>query len=439
MTELRLVGPWRVGWKPVLARARTTARAVLVVTALVGVSGETVAQTALEDSIARRSRPDYDPNGIVFGPAGSFLLFPRLELDVEHTDNLFKVENGEVSDEILLIKPSVVMRSDWDRHALSLGVSATGALHSDNDAEDWYDYRLDLGGRLDVLDSGKLTGAAAFRRGHEDRGSPDDAAQDEPTIFHVGVLGLIGEYYVDVVSLRLEFTTERRDFRDSGPVNNDDRDRFEFELRGRAGYEWVPGSTAFIEAALNVREYDEETDDNGFMRSSDGFEVLLGNTLDLSGVTFAELSLGYLRQEFDDAALDAAEGFSFGGKLVWNPTDLITITGRLRREVRETTTTQLQGGERRGASSVLTSAFKLTADYEFLDNLILDAQAGFDFEDFQGIDREDQLLKLGFGGRYLIGRNLYAGARYAFEDRDSDIAGEGFTVNSFRVFVTTQL
>ncbi|MFQ5958834.1 MAG: outer membrane beta-barrel protein, partial [Alphaproteobacteria bacterium] len=368
------------------------------------------------------------PIGIVVGPRDSFLLYPKLKVEVEHTDNLFKTENNEVSDQILLLSPSFDIRSNWESHALILRGLATQALHNETTVENWIDYRLELDGRFEVLDTGRLAGFLSVKRGHEDRGSPDDPALVEPAVFHVGTLKLSGAYKADVILLQLNLTTRRPDFRDS---ENDDRDRIEFEARGRAGYEWVPGSTAFIEGALDVRDFDEEIDDSGFMRSSDGFEVLAGNTLDLSGVTFAELGVGYREQRFDDPRLDTAAGFSFSGSLIWNATDLLTITGHLRRIVRETTVP--------GASSALTSAFSLTADYELLDNLILDAQVDFELEEFEGIGRDDELLRFGLGGRYLIGTNLYAGARYRFEDRTSDEVGDSFTVNSFRVFVTTQL
>ncbi|MFQ5785445.1 MAG: outer membrane beta-barrel protein [Alphaproteobacteria bacterium] len=405
-------------------------RCATVAAAIFGWAAGAQAQTALEDSVGERKHPDFEPIGISLGRDVSFLFFPKLEVDVAHTDNLFRTRTNEVSDQVLRINPSFEVRSDWDNHALSLKGQLTQAYHKRTPSEDWTDYQVALGGRLDAFERSRLNGRLAFERGHEDRGSPDDPEQNEPTVFHVASLELSGAYNPDVILLQGTFTLRRRDFRDAGVVNNDDRDRVEIGLRGRAAYEYVPGSAAFIEGALDIREFDARFDDDFVERSSHGWEVLVGNTLDLSGVTFAEVSAGYRRQTFDDARLDPTEGFSFSGRIVWNPTDLLSFDLNARRLVRETTVT--------GASSTFVSVFGLDADYEPLVNLIVNASLEYEVEDFQGIPRDDNSVRFSLGGRYLIGPNLHAGVTYEFEKRDSDAFGDNFTANSVTVFASAQ-
>jgi hypothetical protein len=188
--------------------------------------------------------------------------------------------------------------------------------------------------------------------------------------------------------------------------------------------------TPFVEGAVDLRDLDDAADDNGFRRDSEGYEILVGATLDVSGVTFVELSGGYRRQAFDDPRLDDAAGFSFDGRVVWNPTDLLSLTARARRLVRETTVSN--------ASSAFTSVFALSADYELLDNLVLNARLGYEIEDFQGIDREDDLLTFDLGARYLVGPNFSLGATYGFESRESDVAADDYTANTLRVFASVQ-
>ena len=118
-------------------------------------------------------------------------------------------------------------------------------------------------------------------------------------------------------------------------------------------------------------------------------------------------------------------------RLLWNPTDLMTLTGEARREVRETTVA--------GASSAFTSAFSLKADYELLTNLILNGLVYYDIEDFEGIARQDEFLRLGIGARYLIGRNVVVEAGYEFEDRDSDAVGDSFTENMLKLSLFVKL
>ncbi len=419
-----------------VTRKRRGALALILAALFLAWANPSPAQTALEDSVEKRGRPDYDPIGIIVGPRDSFLLFPKFTLSAEHTDNLFATQDDTTSDQALIFEPAFKYQSDWVNHALSLAGKAVRTKYLENAEENSLDYELNLGGQLDVAQGSTINGNFGFQRKHTARGDPDDPAQTRPTVFHVGTLNAAGVYNPDVILLRLDLRGEKFDFRDVGTANNDDQDRLEFEARTRVGYEWVPGSTAFVEGAYNFRDYREEVDDAFFKRSSDGWEILLGNTLDLSGVTFAELGLGYRRQVFDDPisadkALGPTQGFSFKGRMVWNPTDLLTIAAETRRKVNDTTV--------EGAASAFTSSFELKADYEMLENLIFNAQGNFDIESFDGIDREDNVLTLKFGARYLLGPNLVAAAKYEFRDRDSEVVDGSFTTNTFRISITVQL
>ncbi len=408
--------------------ARAARLGVAAATAVAGVHGAALAQTALEDSVANRPRPDFDPIGIPVGPAESFRLFPSLGVAAEYTDNLFRTGSNEVSDEIVLVSPGFNLRSDWVRHGMTLGATATIARHAENASENWVDFDTYASGRLDIADAGNVTVTASLQRGHEARGTPDDQNQTEPTVFYVGSFDVAGGYAAGALAFRAEFTARRRDFRDAGTLNNDDRDRNEYALRGRVAYEVVPGTAAFVEGALDVRDFDERFDDNGLERSSHGYELLAGGSFDISGVTFAEIGIGYRRQTFDDPTLKPAAGFSFSGRLTWNPTDLLSVNGGIRRLVRETTVV--------GASAAFASIFTLSADYELLDNLLLNAGVEYEIEDFKGIDRSDDLLTLEFGGRYMLGSLLSLGAGWTYEDRGSDVPGNGYTANTLRLSAT---
>ncbi len=405
--------------------------AVAVAAAAAGVSGDhgtALAQTALEDSVANRARPDFDPIGIVVGPAKSFGLFPTLGFATEYTDNLFRAKNSKVSDEIFLVSPGFNLRSDWIRHGMVIGATATIARHVENSSENWVDFDTYATGRLDIGDGGSLAATAKLRRGHEARGSPDDQVQTEPTVFYVGSLDITGAYAVDALAFRAELSARRRNFLDAGLLNNDDRDRNEYALRGRVAYEVVPGSAAFVEGAIDIRDFDKRVDDNGLRRSSNGYELLAGGSFDISGVTFAEIGLGYRRQEFDDPTLKPVAGLSFSGRLTWNPTDILTVNGTLRRLVRETTVV--------GASAAFSSVFKLKADYELRDNLLLNTSVEYEIEEFKGANRTDDLLTLELGARYMLGSLVSLGGGWTFEDRGSDAPGGGYTANTARLSAT---
>lgn len=395
------------------------------------------AQTALEDSIASRTGPHTQPIGMVVGPYDSFLLFPKFVLETEFTDNLFSVETGKSADMAFVFKPSFELSSDWDNHSLKFSAKASQAKYIDNVEENALDYGFDISGRLDALGKSNLSASLILDKDHQDRGDPDDDVagvfESEITDFTTSTIKLGGLYNEDVILVKLDVKADRIDFDDSGNTNNDDRDRITVKTTARVGYEWVPGSTAFVEASYDLRHFDTSVDDEGFKRSSRGFEILFGNTLDLTSVTFAELGVGFIRQTFGDQPpgtpnLGPTQGFSFKGSLIWNPTDLMTITGNLRRQVRETTIP--------GAASAFTSSFELKVDYGLLEELLLSAGAKLDLETFDGIGRLDKLLKFELGGKYFIGTFFIADAKYTYEERFADDPGGSF-VNNVLIFSLT--
>ena len=395
------------------------------------------AQTALQDSVASRNRPHTDPIGMVVGPYGSFLLFPKFVLETKFTDNLFSVDSNTTADAAFVYKPSFDLSSDWDNHSLKFLAKVEQVKYIDNIDENSLDYSFNISGRLDVLEKSNLSASLAFDKGHQGRGDPDDDVagvfETELTEFTTSTIKLGGLYDEDVILLKLDVKADLIDYEDAGTTNNDDRDRIEVKTTARAGYQWVPGSTAFVEASYDLRQFDASVDDSGFNRSSRGFEILLGNTLDISAVTFVDLGVGFVRQTLDDPPtpaqkLEPTQSLSFKGSLIWNPTDLMTITGKLRREIKETTIP--------GASSALVSSFGLKVDYGLLEELLLSAGANLNLETFDGIDRSDKLLKFVLGAKYFIGPFFIADAKYTYEERFADDSGGSF-VNNGLIFAVT--
>lgn len=397
------------------------------------------AQTALEDSIANRTGPHTQPIGMVVGPYGSFLLFPKFVLDTEFTDNLFSVDSGKSADVAFVFKPSFEVSSDWDNHSLKFTARAAQSKYIDNIEENSLDYGFEIGGQLDALEKSNLTASLIFDKKHQGRGDPnDDVAgvfEEELTNFNTLTVKFGGLYNEDAILVKLDVKADSIDYDDAGTTDNDDRDLVKLKTTARLGYEWVPGSTAFVETSYDLRHFDKAVDNAGFKRSSRGFEILLGNTLDLTSVTFAELGIGFIRQTFGSQPtgipnIGPTQGISFKGSLVWNPTDLITITGNLRRQVNETTIP--------GAASAFTSSFELKADYGLLEELLLSAGAKLNLETFDGIDRMDKSLKIDLGGKYYIGPHFIAAAKYTYEERFADDPGGSFVNNSFILSLTAR-
>ena len=185
--------------------------------------------------------------------------------------------------------------------------------------------------------------------------------------------------------------------------------------------------------AGNRREYDDTDGVPTPDRSSSGYNAVTGVALDLGGIVFGEVYIGYLQQFYDSDEFDAVQGVDGGLGLTWNVTPLTTMTARVARQVNDTTQT--------AASGIFTTQAGLDLDHELLRNLILNANFAFVNDDYDGIDRTDNFYVGGVGARYLITRNFNASLGYRFVQRNSsgDDDVNDYTRNLVRIGVQAQM
>jgi hypothetical protein len=405
--------------------------------------------TALEESVQRRPRPEFQAIGMQLDDAitevgqllterkdrdyrprhertGSFQVYPKIEGTLEFTDNLYRRETNKVADQIVKIAPSVLVQSEWANHMLYFNTGALSARHVDTASENYLNWFVGTGGRLDIEEDEYLNGNLRFAREHEQRGSADDVGLPEPTPYANYTGDLAYTRRGSSIYNRVAYTFNRYDYDDVGTTNNDDRDRNEHELAWRIGWEDVPGMVYYVEPSVNTRIYDQERDDNGLQRSSHGWRLLAGINWDVSGVSYAEAGVGYMSQYYDDASLDTIAGWSVNGKYVWNTTELVTMTAEAQRSINETTQV--------GASGILATRLGFTIDYEAFYNVILDAKLVWRNDEYEGINRSDDIWGISFGTRYLISENYYGLLRLSHDERESNQRNSGYTDN--RIILT---
>jgi len=280
----------------------------------------------------------------------------------------------------------------------------------------------------------------AYEARHENRSSPDDVGGKTPTEFSVLSAGIVGFHNFGRVNLSLEGTFDQFDFDDVATslgttINNDDRDRDEIEGAVRVGYEIIPDYEAFVRGTYNIRDYDSDLGDDGLDRDSDGFDVVGGVRIDFGGIIFGDFFAGYRSQDFDDPALDSVDGPTIGADITWNVTPLTTIVGSVSREIRETTTTDSAGNS---SSARFFTTVALSADHELLRNLLLGAHVSASQDDFEGIERTDEIYRAGINATYMMNRYFYISGGYSFRMRDSDVSTENFMENVFFLSLRTQ-
>ena len=407
---------------------------VLTVLAMIGPASVRAQVLERHDTVAERGRPGLDADGM---PVGGMRLYPAIGAELRYIDNVFADDNMKADDTAFHVLPQLRLQSRSPRHRAELGGNADIARYSDLRTENYDDFRFWAIGDMQVRD-GKLEARLRLNDIHENRTSPDDARGTELTRFWQNSVTAAYTHQPGRLLLRLDGLYRTLDFSNTqtpgGVVDNNDRDRSQLGAGLRAGYSMSPDYVLFLEARADSIDYDQTFDRNGFARSSDGVEFRAGTLLDFSGRTSGEFFVGYLRRKYEDPRYDDVTGPSFGGKIAWNATRLTTVTLGAARTVRGTTIV--------GASGIFRSEIGLQIDHELRRNLLL--AAGFQYwnDDFQNIDRTDDLAFFNLGAKYMMSRYVRIEMGYRYQSRDTSPDGSGgrnYEINDVFLQVVGQL
>ena len=397
-----------------------------------------------------RARPEFEPAGLeldlllssvglVEKPAGqgrhsslaSFVVFPRVDFDTVFDSNLFRTKE-ETSDKIFVVSPSLAIRSDWARHSLELFGSANVARYARTATENYEDYLGRVSGTYEFFDNFKTSGSAQYARRHQQRGEIIDPGDTSgATLIDETKVRASAEYTRAALTLSGNAETVISDFVSTSLVDQDDLDQTEHRVTARASLEVDPGTSIFVQPKYVHRDYDRDVDSAGFRQDSAGVEVLTGVRWDASGVTFIELGLGYFRHEFDEARFATIQGPTGLAKMVWNFTDLWTLTLDLARTVTETADLDFSG--------VLNTQFKSRLDYEFLYNTVFSLKFEYSDEDYEGSPRSDERSVAGFRVKHLFNEFLFAEIDIGHERLNSSQDTDDFKATSGFVKIGSQI
>ena len=416
---------------------QTCFRALVIAVALVFVNmisvetaraiefGESVTGQTVKD----RQRPETDPDGV---PFGGMTLYPSLIGGLEYNSNIFALDDSvtpEISDILFIIEPGFVLRSNWSNHQLEIWGRASIGRYDDETSEDYEDYDAGFTSRWDIKRWTNIKINTRFQRLHEDRGSPDDVGGINPTEYDLLTPEIEFNHTENRVSIRLNSRWDVLDFDDSlgslGVINQDDRDRTQWQGQAELGYAISSGVRAFVEGIIDNRDYDLVPDDNGFNRDSSGYGFVAGLYVELTGKLSARGSIGYRKQKFDDdPVLIDFSGVVWSMDTIWQPSEMTTITLFASRKIEETTLD--------GFSAFFASTGGIVIDHEFRRNLIGSASFEYQKWDYQGtqsITRQDEIIRAMVELIYMMNRHLWVSARFTHVSRDSNLVGQDYDRN----------
>lgn len=379
------------------------------------------------------TEPSLQAKGI---EVGSFLVFPKLELDEVYDSNIFAEEDSPSGDFVTTVRPSVRLQSRLPRHAVNVLATANVVRYARFESDNHENLEFTTDGRLDIGTASELTGILSARRYFEDRGSDDDQDGKEPAEVHQALGGVGGKTRFNRLMFSTKAEAKRQEFgdveRENGTsVNNDDRNRWEYEGSVTTGYELFPGYAAQVGLSGNVREYDDARDDLGFQRNSNGYRVDAGVGVDVTDLIRGDFMVGYLTQTYDDPRLDTVEGWSVRALFTWSPTRTTLVVPSLDRSAIETTVSE--------ASAILRSTAAVSVRHEFARDWITYGYASYFNDEYFGTEDSADNAEFRVRVMHAFTDRFYGGLQAAYRLKDSTIEDSSFNRYEIGVRIGVQM
>lgn len=386
-----------------------------------------------EAKVASAEQARYAAKGL---PLGAFRLFPAFAFTDVYDDNVFRKDTGRQDDFFVVVSPALDLVSQWSRHMIEFKASLDHYEYRDQGHEDRTNFDAGMDGRLDLLRGLTAEGSVSYRQLHELRTSQDlSAIALTPALFKIlhadgNISRSLGKFSLTVGGSYDRYRFDPTKLAGGVSVSNKVRNRRQYEIYAKAGYEFSPGYAVFLRGSYNDRSYELKADTNGFDRDSNGYRIDAGFDVALTRLIEGNVFAGYLHQSFKSPLSDVT-GVDYGVGLDWYPAELVTVHLKAQRIVGDTTLINASSNDARNV--------KGQVDYAFRRNVVVEANAGYENDDFSGSGRTDKIATVGAGAKYLANEYLLFNLKYDYTHRSSGLAGLGYSDNTVMLGVGLQL
>lgn len=385
--------------------------------------------------VLSRPRPEYETAGVQMG---AFTARPSLEVKGMSNDNIKATDSNKDADMIAVISPEINVKSNFQRHELSVKANADiGRFRQDTD-ENYENYQGNIDGRIDIQNDLNVTAGVGYGSLHEDRTSSlAPTNTDEPVSFDKagGYIGVNKQF--NRLGLQASIDHTRFDYDDATiangltPVEQDDRDVAVTNYNGGGDYEFSPGYKAFTKGTYSDRNYFH--DNTASNRDSVGYRQTVGVSAELTNLLVGEAEVGYAYRDYDN--FSNVGTFVYGTALNWYPTPLLTARLTVDKDIVDGATTTS------GASvgGIEQTRYGVQANYELRRNLIITPEVTYTEGDYQDTGDSEETYTASIKADYFLTRNVALEAGYEFSNRNSSIPVLNYDRNLFMLGVKTKI
>ena len=364
-------------------------------------------------------------SGVRLSP--TMVLHANVEATDDYDTNIYNIENNKTSDAIAIIKPLAVISSDWSRHSLALQGSGEIRRYADNGSENSEQYDLRGIGSLDLGDRMHFSAEGGYASLIEPRGTVGDTLfTDRPIEFNktwggaeLARTGGIVELIVGGTITKLNYSSATKN---GVPINLDFRDVVVREATLRTNYRLSPKVSAYVQVNGNQVDYSQFL---GYPRNSSGYAVFGGLHYEISRLVDVEGAVGYLRQNFDDPLVKAANGLTFQLNANWTPTPRWKITALGKRSVEPSPLPTLP--------AIIHTDFELKAQRAVSDKVLVEAGGAYVIDDYREVNRKERRFVSDVALSYRVSEHVLASVHGGYRTRSSNITGLSYDGFAFGV------
>jgi hypothetical protein len=381
-------------------------------------------------------RPDFAPIGARFG---DFFFFPHAEVDEEFNSNIFALPSA-ASDWITTLAPGFDILSDFPSSALNLHASAANQFYAKNPTQDTQSGLISANGSVDVNNISSISGSVIYNHSYIPRSSPNSPGNAaEPVTYdnytasvRYAETGLRLGYEADLAVAGIQYNNTPAF--GGGILQEEFGNVVTPQVAGELNYEFVPDYRGFVRLSGSYYYYPHIAP-GGVNTNSNVYSLDAGLNIAPRHLIWGQVYFGYLYQTYHTASLGTFSAPDYGGRLYWTPTPLWTVTlNGMRDFVSSSTNTPVSGI----GTGYLQSIVIANLDHELRYDVILNANASYENDNFIGITRSDNVFTAGAGVRYLVSRNLFLAGTYSYQQRTSNAAGINYDQSIVMLQIGTQ-
>ncbi|WP_293884084.1 outer membrane beta-barrel protein [Sphingomonas sp.] len=378
-------------------------------------------------SVLARPRPDYDPLGIT---VNSFNVFPRVDVGVGATNNVFLTNTNTTSDVFAFVNPSFSAKSDWSRHQVLLRGGAQLRRFVDQPRRNENAWNLGALGRLDASESLSITAEGQVARQFESPFSGEVQSNLAVLSSYLRTFGQLrteyqfGQGRALLVVDRTAFDFNSIKAANGARLDQSARNRHIARVTGQGEYAFTPSLAVYGQLGYSRTTYTRTLSSGLANRGSDAARVIGGVNFDLAGLLRGTIGVGYVQRNYKSALYRDVGGVSVESKLEVFPTELTTVTVAVRRV--------LEDSSIGSSNAFFDNRASVRIDHELLRNLLLNVTGEIARQNYIDSPARTNTYRVIGGGRYMVSRNFGIETQASYGNQVGNGTGVGNRFSELR-------